>query len=194
MDKKTRALPEKLFKDITAWEKWLSTHGQSSPGVWLKLARRDGGMVSVSYQEALEAALCHGWIDGQKKPLDERFWLQRFTPRGPRSIWSRINREKAMRLSRQGRMKPAGLAAIEAANASGRWDSAYESQKAAGVPADLQEALDGNPGAMSFFKTLDSRNRYAVLFRIQSVKKAETRQKKIAAFVAMLGRHEKIYP
>jgi uncharacterized protein YdeI (YjbR/CyaY-like superfamily) len=194
MAEKAGALPEKLFKDLEAWEKWLSTHGGRSPGVWLKVAKGDSGLASVSYQQALEAALCHGWIDGQKKPLDERFWLQKFTPRGPRSIWSRINREKAISLSRQGRMKPAGLAAMEAAKASGRWDAAYDSQKTAGVPADLQEALGGNPAAMSFFKTLNSRNRYAILFRIQSVKKAETRQKKIAAFVAMLERHEKIYP
>ncbi|HET9223725.1 MAG TPA: YdeI/OmpD-associated family protein, partial [Roseiflexaceae bacterium] len=139
-------------------------------------------------------ALCYGWIDGQKKSHDEASWLQKFTPRGAKSIWSKVNREKALSLIESGQMQPAGLAAVESAKQDGRWEAAYDSQSAAGVPDDLQAELDRNPTAKAFFSTLNSRNRYAILFRIQTAKKAETRAKRIQEFVGMLERHEKLYP
>jgi uncharacterized protein YdeI (YjbR/CyaY-like superfamily) len=148
----------------------------------------------VSYKEALDVALCHGWIDGQKKPEDEKTWLQRFVPRSDRSLWSKINREKALALIASGEMKAAGLEAIEAAKKNGRWEAAYDSPSGAEVPRDLQAALDGNARAMAFFEKLDRANRYAVLWRIQTVKKAETRARKIREFVGMLERREKIHP
>jgi uncharacterized protein YdeI (YjbR/CyaY-like superfamily) len=148
---------------------------------------------SVSYSEALETALCQGWIDGQKKPESEQAWLQRFVPRSARSIWSKINREKALALITQGRMEAAGLEAIETARQNGRWESAYDSFRTAEVPKDLQAALDANPRAHEFFLSLDRANRYAVLFRIQTVKKAATRAGKIRQFVEMLERNERIH-
>jgi uncharacterized protein YdeI (YjbR/CyaY-like superfamily) len=148
----------------------------------------------VTYAVALEAALCYGWIDGQKRPLDSEAWLQRFVPRSARSIWSQINRRKAESLIAQGLMQPAGLAAIEQAKKNGRWESAYEGSRRATVPPDLEAALDANPEAKAFFATLDSANRYAVLFRIQTVKKTETRARKIVQFVEMLARQERIHP
>ncbi len=151
-------------------------------------------MQSVSYKEALEAALCYGWIDGQKKPENEHTWLQRFVPRSSRSVWSKINREKALALIASGEMKTAGLEAIENAKKSARWDSAYDSPSGATVPPDFQAALDANPRAMEFFKTLNRANSYAILWRIQTVKKAETRTRKIEQFIAMLERKEKLHP
>jgi uncharacterized protein YdeI (YjbR/CyaY-like superfamily) len=189
-----KSLPVMLFKHQKAWEVWLSKHLDSSGGVWLRLAKKSAELESVSYQEALEVALCHGWIDGQKQRFDEESWLQKFTPRGPKSIWSKINRAKALELIAQDRMRPAGLAAIERAKENGRWDAAYDSHRTAVPPADFQSALDRNPKAKAFFATLNSQNRYAVLFRIQTAKKAETRQKRIDQFVQMLGKHEKLYP
>jgi len=168
-------------------------HGKSA-GLWLRLAKKDSGLRSVSYKEALDVALCHGWIDGQKKPEDEKTWLQRFVPRSDRSLWSKINREKASALIASGEMKAAGLEAIEAAKKNGRWEAAYDSPSGAEVPRDLQAALDGNARAMAFFEKLDRANRYAVLWRIQTVKKAETRARKIREFVGMLERREKIHP
>ncbi len=151
-------------------------------------------MKSVSYQEALEIALCYGWIDGQKRPENEHTWLQRFCPRSARSVWSKINREKALALIASGEMQAAGLAAIEDARKNGRWESAYDSPGSATVPADLQAALDASPNAAAFFQTLNSANRYAILWRIQTVKKAETRTRKIEQFIAMLERREKLHP
>ena len=151
-------------------------------------------MRSVSYQEALEVALCYGWIDGQKRPESEQAWLQRFLSRSSRSIWSKINREKARALIASGEMQAAGVEAIENAKKHGRWDAAYDSPSGATVPSDLQAALDANPRAAAFFKTLDRGNRYAVLWRIQTVKKAETRARKITQFIGMLEREEKIHP
>ena len=148
----------------------------------------------MSYGEALEVALCYGWIDGQKRSEGEAAWLQRFIPRAKKSGWSKINRKKVLTLIEAGRMKPAGLKAIERAKADGSWDAAYDSPSTATVPADLQAALDENPRAKTFFSTLDSRNRYAVLYRIQTVKKAETRSRKIGQFVEMLARNEKLHP
>jgi uncharacterized protein YdeI (YjbR/CyaY-like superfamily) len=145
----------------------------------------------VSYAEALECALCFGWIDGQKKALDEQHWLQRFTPRRSRSLWSRINCTRVLALIEQGRMQPAGLAEVERAGTDGRWQRAYDSARTAKVPPDLQAALDANPGAMAFFQTLDGANRYAVLWRVTTAKKPETRAKRIATYVQMLARGEK---
>jgi len=149
---------------------------------------------SVAYKEALEVALCYGWIDGQKRPESEQAWLQKFLPRSSKSIWSKINREKALALISSGEMKAAGLEAIENAKKNGRWDAAYDSPSGATVPSDFQAALDASPQAAAFFKTLDRANRYAVLWRIQTVKKVETRRRKIEQFIAMLERGEKIHP
>jgi uncharacterized protein YdeI (YjbR/CyaY-like superfamily) len=182
------------FGQQTEWGAWLSTYHLTSSGVWLRLAKKGAEATSITYVEALEVALCYGWIDGQKKGESEHYWLQKFTPRSARSIWSKINREKALRLIQEGRMQPAGLAEIERAKADGRWDAAYDSQRSATVPADLQAALDGNQQAKVFFDTLNSQNRYAILFRIQTAKKAETRAKRIQQFVEMLARHEKFHP
>ncbi len=181
------------FKTAKAWETWLARNHAKSSGVWLRIAKKDSGMKSVSYAEALDVALCHGWIDGQKGKGDEATWLQRFTPRGARSIWSRINRDKALALIAEGRMKAAGLAEVERAKRDGRWDAAYEPQRTSTVPPDLEAALNANPAALAFFKTLDSANRYAILWRIANAKKAETRAKRIATFVAMLARGERIH-
>jgi uncharacterized protein YdeI (YjbR/CyaY-like superfamily) len=182
------------FADAGSWATWLAAEHGSSRGVWLKIAKRGAGEHSVTYAEAVEVSLAWGWIDGQKRPFDEAWWLQSFTPRGPRSIWSRINREKALALIAAGKMKPPGLAAVERAKGNGRWEAAYESQSRATVPPDLAAALKANPRAARFFETLESYNRYAVLFRIHAAKKPETRVKRIEQFVAMLARHEKVHP
>jgi len=179
-------LPVKLFKTPAAWEKWLEANHAKSPGVWMQIAKKDSGLSSANYQEALDVALCFGWIDGQKRPFDDRTWLQRFTPRGPRSVWSKINTEKAAVLIKSGRMRPRGLAAIEAAKASGRWESAYQPWSNADAPPELQAALDRSPRAKAFFETLRGRNRYAIIYRVQTAKKPETRAKRIADFIAML--------
>jgi uncharacterized protein YdeI (YjbR/CyaY-like superfamily) len=176
------------------WESWLEQHGTESPGVWLRLAKKGAGHPSVSYAEAMESALCFGWIDGQKRAEDEHYWLQRFTPRTPRSIWSRINKAKAEALMTAGRVRAAGLQEIERAKRDGRWSAAYSSASTATVPEDLEKALNANRKAKEFFATLDSQNRYAVLFRIQAVKRPETRAKKVARFVEMLAKGEKLHP
>jgi uncharacterized protein YdeI (YjbR/CyaY-like superfamily) len=182
------------FTGPKAWADWLETQSADSMGVWLKLAKAGSGVQSVTYAEALEVALCYGWIDGQKKALDERFWLQKFTPRRTKSIWSKINREKAEALIGSGRMKPSGLKEIERARQDGRWQAAYDSQSNASIPEDFQAELDKNPAAQAFFLTLNSVNRYAILFRLQTAKKAETRARRIREFVGMLERGEKLYP
>lgn len=192
--KTAKDLPMLLFAQPDDWATWLDQNHASSPGVWLQLAKKASGVQSISYAEALDVALCYGWIDGQKKSYDQSSWLQKFTPRGTKSIWSKVNREKALLLIDSGRMRPAGLAAVESARKDGRWDAAYDSQSAASVPDDLQAELDRNPAAKAFFATLNSRNRYAILFRIQTAKKAETRAKRIQEFVGMLERHETLYP
>lgn len=189
-----QGLPILPFASQEDWERWLTEHHQTSKGLWLKIAKKDTGIDTVTYAEALDAALCHGWIDGQKGALDDTFWLQKFTPRGPRSKWSKINREKAEVLIEAGRMKPAGLAAVEQARSDGRWEQAYDSQSKAAVPEDLQKELDRNPKAAAFFATLDSANRYAVLYRVQEPKKPETRARRIEKFIDMLNRGEKIHP
>jgi uncharacterized protein YdeI (YjbR/CyaY-like superfamily) len=176
------------------WEAWLAEHYADSTGIWLKIAKKATGTQSISYAEALEGALCYGWIDGQKAAFDEHYWLQKFTPRRPKSVWSQINRDKANALIAAGRMQPSGLHQVERARADGRWDAAYAGQSGASVPDDLQEALDDNPLARDFFLTLNSVNRYAIIFRVQTAKKAETRAAKIQKFVEMLAKGEKIYP
>ncbi len=186
--------PPIIFKNRKAWEAWIAKHYDSSEGVWLRLAKSSATLKSLSYQEALEIALCYGWIDGQKRAYDEESWLQRFIPRGPRSIWSKINRSKAERLVREGRMQQPGLAAIERAKQNGQWERAYDSQKTAAPAKDFEETLNRSPKAKAFFESLDSHNRYAVLFRIQSAKKPETRRRRIEQFVGMLERHEKLHP
>jgi uncharacterized protein YdeI (YjbR/CyaY-like superfamily) len=182
------------FAACKAWAGWLDKNHSKSSGIWMRLAKKASGRQSVSYSEALEVALCYGWIDGQKKSDGEAAWLQRFIPRAKKSGWSKINRKKALALIEAGRMKPAGLKAIQRAKADGSWDAAYDSPSTATVPGDLQVALDKNPQAKTFFSTLDSQNRYAVLYRIQTVKKAETRSRKIQQFVEMLARGEKLHP
>ena len=188
-----KADPEVVsFADAAAWSTWLTSHHGSSRGVWLKIAKKGSRAASVTYAEALEVALTWGWIDGQKGKLDDAAWLQRFTPRGPKSIWSKINRDKAVALIEAGTMKPAGLAEVERAKKDGRWEGAYDSQSKATVPRDLAEALAANRHAAQFFATLESYNRYAILFRIHTAKKPETRAARIEKFVAMLAKHEKV--
>ena len=186
-------LPVIGFADAQAFEAWLAAQPIDAPGLWLKLAKQGSGIASVSKAEAIDAALCHGWIDGQLQPYDEARWLIRFTPRKARSKWSEKNRKRATELIAEGRMCPAGLAQIHAAQADGRWDAAYASASNAEVPADLQAALDANPRAAAFFATLTGANRYAILYRIGAVKKAETRARKIAQFVDMLARGETLH-
>jgi uncharacterized protein YdeI (YjbR/CyaY-like superfamily) len=188
------SLAIKLFRCEQDWLAWLEKNHDKSPGIWLRIAKKDSGLRSVSYKEALDVALCYGWIDGQKRPESAEAWLQKFLPRSAKSIWSKINREKALALIASGRMQSAGLAAVESAKANGRWDAAYDSFSSATVPTDLQAALDAEPGAQAFFATLDRTNRYAILWRIQTVKRAETRARKIDEYVRMLARHEKIHP
>jgi uncharacterized protein YdeI (YjbR/CyaY-like superfamily) len=187
-------LPILSFATQRDWEAWLDERHAGAPGLWLKIARKAAGVPSVSYAEALESALCYGWIDGQKAALDDQHWLQKFTPRRARSIWSRVNREKAEALIAAGRMRSAGLRQVELARADGRWEAAYDGQRAIAVPPDLQRALDADPEARAFFATLESRNRYAILWRLQTAKRPETRAARIQTFVAMLARHEKIHP
>jgi uncharacterized protein YdeI (YjbR/CyaY-like superfamily) len=186
--------PVMSFPTRDAWETWLAEQHASSRGLWLKLAKKSSGFETVSRADALEVALCYGWIDGQADSFDEHHWLQRFTPRTPRSKWSRINREKAMRLIESGEMKPAGLREIERAKADGRWEAAYEPASTATIPDDLERALAKSDRAREFFAGLDSRNRYAIIYRIQDAKKPETRSRRIATFVAMLNEGKKIYP
>jgi uncharacterized protein YdeI (YjbR/CyaY-like superfamily) len=186
-------LPVRHFATREELAAWLAEHCETSPGCWLKLAKKGAGVASVSYAEAVEQGLAHGWIDGQTRALDEQFWLQRFTPRGPRSRWSRINRDKAVVLIQAGAMAPAGLAAVERAKADGNWERAYEGASTIAVPDDLQRELDVNPEAAAFFATLDGANRYAILYRIGDAKKPETRARRIEKFVGMLARGEKIH-
>lgn len=187
-------IPIILFATPRDWEAWLKANHAESKGLWLRLAKKKSGIESLTYAEALDVALCYGWIDGQKKSYDDATWLQKFTPRGKKSIWSKINREKAEALIKSNRMKAAGLKAIESAQQDGRWDAAYDSQSRAAVPEDFQAALEQNAKAKAFFATLKSVNRYAILFRLQTAQKAETRAKRIAQFIAMLERNETIHP
>jgi uncharacterized protein YdeI (YjbR/CyaY-like superfamily) len=188
------ALETRAFETADAWEGWLEAHHADSLGIWLKLAKASGGVPSVTYAQALDVALCFGWIDGQKAAHDERFWLQKFTPRRAKSGWSRVNREKANELMAAGRMRPAGQRQVELAQADGRWDAAYASQGTIEVPPDLARALEANPAAREFFATLASRNRYAILYRIETARKPETRAARVQQYVAMLERREVFHP
>ncbi|EYC50742.1 bacteriocin-protection protein [Hylemonella gracilis str. Niagara R] len=182
-----------LFKSDQAFEAWLKRHHATSPGIWLKLAKRGAEETSVTYPEAVEIALCWGWIDSQKKALDAHYFLQRFTPRRPRSVWSKINVEKVEALVKAGRMQAPGLAQVESAKADGRWAQAYSSASMSVVPEDLIAAFDAAPAAKLFFSTIDAANRYAILWRIQTAVKPETRARRIAQLVAMLARGETIH-
>jgi uncharacterized protein YdeI (YjbR/CyaY-like superfamily) len=182
------------FDHQAAWAQWLAAHHADSDGVWLRHAKKGAPHDSVSHAEALEVALCFGWIDGQRKSLDEHYWLQRWVPRGEKSIWSKINRDKALRYIGEGKMQPSGLAEIERARADGRWDAAYDPASRSEIPADLQAAFDAHPGAADFFATVSAQNRYAVLFRIQTAKKPATPAKKIEQYAQMLARGETLHP
>jgi uncharacterized protein YdeI (YjbR/CyaY-like superfamily) len=187
-------LPVLLFPSAQAWEDWLSEHHAQPHGVWLKHAKKGAAVASLSYAEALDGALCYGWIDGQKRSYDDQFWLQKYTPRRPRSVWSKTNTDKATQLIAAGRMQPVGQREVDAAKADGRWDAAYAGQRSQTVPDDLRAALDQNPEASAFFETLNSVNRYAIYYRIETAKKAETRKARIEKFVSMLAAHEKLHP
>ena len=188
------SLPVISFDSGEAWESWLATEHASSAGVWLKIAKKGSSSQTISYADALAVALCYGWIDGQKGKLDDDFWLQRFTPRKPGSRWSRINTDRAAELIESGRMRPAGRAEIDRARADGRWAAAYESQSAITMPDDLAAALGRNDVARAFFETLSSVNRYAILYRVTTARRPETRAQRIATYVDMLARHETLYP
>jgi uncharacterized protein YdeI (YjbR/CyaY-like superfamily) len=187
-------LPIISFETQQDWERWLAERHTNTEGIWLKIAKKETGTPSVSYSEALESALCYGWIDGQKASFDDKYWLQKFTPRRPKSIWSKVNCDKATALMAEGRMRPAGIRQVELAKADGRWNLAYESQSKITIPADFQSELDKNQRAKDFFSTLNSTNRYAILFRIQAAKKPETRSARIQKFIEMLSKNQRIYP
>jgi uncharacterized protein YdeI (YjbR/CyaY-like superfamily) len=182
------------FATQKAWESWLAKNQDTSTGAWLRLAKKGAKQPTLTYAQALESALCYGWIDGQKQAESEEYWLQRFTRRSAKSIWSKINTDKAEALVAAGRMRPPGMLEIEKAKSDGRWERAYASPGNSTVPEDLQAALDANPEARAFFSTLKSRNRYAILFRIQNAKKPETRARKIEEFIGMLSRGETFHP
>lgn len=186
-------LPVEEFASAKAWETWLRKHHRSAPGVWLKIAKQGTGVHTVGMTEAIEVALCHGWIDGLRHKHDDVYFRQRFTPRRPRSKWSKINRDRAEALIAAGRMRAAGLREVEAAKADGRWDAAYAGSRTVEVPEDLTRALRRNAKARRAFEQLDSRNRYAVLFRIHDAKRAETRARRIEQFVTMLAEGRTIY-
>ena len=194
MPKTKDGLPILAFASAADWEAWLEAQPMTSPGLWLKLAKKESGIESVSQPEAVEGALCYGWIDGQGQSLDARYWLARFTPRKARSKWSEKNRTKALALIKQGRMRPSGLAEVERAKGDGRWAAAYPSPSKATVPDDLRRALDRAPKARRMFDTLDGANRYAILHRLHDARKPETRAERIKKYVAMLACGETIHP
>ena len=187
-------LPVVPFASQEDWRAWLDGHHATSPGLWLKIAKKGTGVDTVTHAEALDVALCYGWIDGQRNRLDDTWFLQRFTPRRPRSKWSQVNQGKVAELTRRGVMHPAGLAEVERAKADGRWDSAYPPQRDLVVPDDLQAALDADDGARAFFATLDRTNRYAILYRLHDARRPDTRARRIETFVAMLAEGRKLHP
>jgi len=189
--KSRSVLPIKSFKEKGDWAAWLKHHHAKSPGLWLRIDKKTAEIRSITYPEALDIALCYGWIDGQKKTYDEFTWLQKFTSRGARSIWSVNNREKAGELIRKGQMSPAGQKVIERAKENGQWAAAYASQSKITLPEDFQAELENNTKAKAFFNSLNSANRYAILFRLQTARKPETRAKRLRQFIAMLEKHEK---
>lgn len=193
MTERRGGLPVLLFRDGASFEEWLGQQPFDARGAWLKLPKKSAGLPGLTKAEAVDAALCHGWIDGQLDKYDDQYWLVRFTPRKARSKWSQVNRKRATELLAEGRVRQSGLAEIEAAKADGRWDAAYAPASSANIPADFQDALDANPRAANFFATLKGANRYAILYRIGAVKRPHTRARKIAEFVAMLERGETIH-
>lgn len=183
------------FGSAEEFDAWLTAHHAASPGIWLKLRKKSAGKpVTFDYAQALDVALCHGWIDGRKAACDDEWWLQRFTRRTARSPWSKINRDKATALAADGRMRPAGLAEVERARADGRWQAAYAGSRTITVPDDLAAALTADPAAAAFFETLDRTNRYAILYRVQEAKRPETRARRIAQYVAMCAEGRKVHP
>lgn len=185
--------PVIAFETPKKWEDWLKKQHTKSPGLWLRMYKKGTGIKSIDYAQALDVALCYGWIDGQKNSYDEESWVQKFTPRGAKSVWSKKNTEHIDRLTKEGKMQPAGLAVVEAAKKDGRWDRAYEGQSKATLPQDFLDALEKNKKAKAFFETLNKVNKYAIFYRIQHAKKQETRERKIKEFVAMLSRGEKLH-
>lgn len=192
--KMVRDLKIVSFKSAHEWEKWLAKNHAASQGVWLKIFKKDSQTLSVSYREALEGALCYGWIDGQKAALDDKAWLQKFCPRQSKSAWSKINVGHAERLIKAGRMKPAGLQKIESAKKDGRWSKAYHPQSSAKLPEDFLREVNKNTKAKTFLDSLNRPNVYAIIYRLQTAKKPETRLKRINQFVEMLSKGEKLHP
>jgi uncharacterized protein YdeI (YjbR/CyaY-like superfamily) len=186
--------PVMSFESVEAAHAWFDANAATSDGIWLRIAKGKLAGTTVDYKEALDVALCHGWIDGAKKTEDEAYWQQRFTPRRARSKWSQVNRDKAEALVQAGLMRPRGAEEMAKAKADGRWDAAYAGAKAATVPDDLAAALDADPEARAFFDTLTGNNRYAILYRVQDAKKPETRARRIEKFVAMCRAHETVHP
>ena len=194
MAKAARDLPVIAFKSQPAFDRWLASQTAEGRGLWLKIAKKSSGIASISRAEAVDTALCHGWIDGQLDSFDGDYWLIRFTPRQSTSLWSEKNRARALELVALGRMRPAGLSEIERARKDGRWDKAYAAQSTAQVPDDLGQALSKSRKAQAFFDTLDSHNRYAILYRIHNARKPETRSARIEKFVAMLIEGKTLHP
>ena len=188
-----KGLPVLLFASQADWHTWLEANHRQPQGVWLKHAKKSSGKESVSYQEALEVSLCYGWIDSQKQAYDRDYYLQKFTPRGPKSIWSKVNVAKVESLINLGKMQPSGLAAVNLAKQDGRWDAAYDSSSTSKVPEDFQDALEKNPQAKQFFETLNKANVYAFCWRVQTAKKPEARKARIERFIDMLNRGEKLH-
>ena len=188
-----KELPVLLFSTQKDWRSWLEENHSGSKGLWLKFAKKASGITSLNYTEALDEALCYGWIDSQVQKYDSDYYLQKFTPRGPKSVWSKINVAKVEALVDSGKMQPAGLAAVELAKQDGRWDAAYDSPSASKVPEDFQAALDESPKAKQFFETLNKANVYAFCWQVQTAKKPEIRKARIEKFIDMLSRGEKLH-
>lgn len=189
----TPAIEAIAFPSSIELRKWLERNHADPGGVWLRFSKRGAPVRTISYAEALDQALCFGWIDGQRRPLDSHYWIQKFTPRRPKSGWSKVNTEHAERLIKSGEMTPAGLSAIEAAKKDGRWDTAYDSPANATPPVEFLEALNKNAKAKAFYETLNKANTYAILYRIQTAKKPETKARRIQQYIEMLERHEKFH-
>lgn len=187
-------LPTLPFTTIKELKSWLAKQNASSTGIWIRLFKKKSNITTITYSDALDVALCYGWIDGQKKPYDTESWLQKFTPRRPKSIWSKRNREHIERLEKSGEMKAAGIRQVEAAKADGRWEQAYDSSSTMVVPADFLKELAKNNKAETFFKTLNKANTYAIVWRLQTAKKPETRNKRMMAIIEMLTNGEKFHP
>ncbi|MBL7933510.1 MAG: YdeI/OmpD-associated family protein [Bacteroidia bacterium] len=190
---KSDPLPTIEFKSVKTFETWLNKNHEKSSGIWLKIYKKDSGIKTITYPEALDVALCYGWIDGQKKSFDEQAWLQKFTPRRAKSIWSKINIGHVARLTKEGRMKPAGLKAVEKAKQDGSWEKAYDAQSKMTIPEDFLKELSKNKKAEAFFKTLNKTNLFAIGFRLQTAKKQETKEKRTKDIIAKLAKGEKFH-